>query len=247
MQPNELRSKLQGVIAFPITPFKKDLSLDLDGLRKNLRMLMRHPICAVIAAGGTGEIYSLSPFEHRAVVQTTVEEVGARVPVLAGVGCNMPIGRDCAAQAAEVGAAGLLIFPPYYPNADEEGMVAYYKSIADASPLGVLIYNRDWFNPGPSMVERIAQNVPKLIGWKDAQGDIRRYQMIRQRVGDRLHWIGGSGDDMVPAYYAMGIRTYTSSIANVAPKLSIRLHELASAGHSDELTKVLNDIVIQLY
>ena len=71
--------------------------------------------------------------------------------------------------------------------------------------------------------------------------------MIRQRVGDRLHWIGGAGDDAVPAYYTMGIRMFTSSIANVAPRLSLRLHELASAGYSDELTKLMNDLVIPLY
>ena len=52
---------------------------------------------------------------------------------------------------------------------------------------------------------------------------------------------------MVPAYYSMGIRTYTSSIANVAPKLSLRLHELASVGHSAELTKLMDELVIPLY
>ena len=57
MQPNELRKKLHGVISFPVTPFKKDLSLDLDGLRKNLRSLLKHPICAVVAPAGTGEIH----------------------------------------------------------------------------------------------------------------------------------------------------------------------------------------------
>jgi 5-dehydro-4-deoxyglucarate dehydratase len=71
--------------------------------------------------------------------------------------------------------------------------------------------------------------------------------MIRQRIGDRLHWIGGAGDDMVPGYYSMGIRTYTSSIANVAPRLSLRLHELASAGHSEELTSLMKELVIPLY
>ena len=124
---------------------------------------------------------------------------------------------------------------------------SYYKSIADASPLGLLIYSRDWFNPPPALVEKLAKTIPNLIAWKDGQADIRRYQMIRQRVGDRLHWIGGAGDDAVPAYYSMGIRTYTSSIANVAPKLSIRLHELASAGHSDELTRLMNELVVPLY
>src|SRR5207302_2529451 len=86
-----------------------------------------------------------------------------------------------------------------------------------------------------------------LICWKDGQADLRRYQLIRQRVGDRLHWIGGAGDDMVPGYYSIGIRTYTSSIANVAPRLSLRLHELASAGKGEELSKLMNALVIPLY
>jgi 5-dehydro-4-deoxyglucarate dehydratase len=71
--------------------------------------------------------------------------------------------------------------------------------------------------------------------------------MIRDRLGDRLHWIGGAGDDMVPAYYSIGIRTYTSSIANIAPRLSLRLHELASAGQSEELTSLMQELVIPLY
>jgi len=237
---------LQGVISFPVTPFKTDLSLDLGGLRRNLRSLLKHPICAVVAPAGTGEIYSLSPAEHLAVVRSAVEEVNGRVPVLAGTGFNPPIAAELARQAAAVGANGILAFPPYYPSADDDGLVAYYCRIAEATKLGLLIYTRDWFHPGPALVERLAQ-IPNLIGWKDGQADLRRYQMIRQRVGDRLHWIGGAGDDMVPGYYSIGIRTYTSSIANVAPRLSLRLHELASAGNSEELTKLMNELVIPLY
>lgn len=246
MQPNELRSRLRGVISFPVTPLKADLSLDLDGLRLNLRSLLRHPVCAVVAPAGTGELYSLTTTEHLAVVKAAVEEVQGRVPVLAGAGFNPPIAVELASQAAAAGVSGILAFPPYYTSPDDEGVIAYYRSIAQATPLGMLIYSRDWFSPSPALVEKLAQ-IPNLIAWKDGQADIRRYQMIRQRVGERLHWIGGAGDDMVPGYYAMGIRTYTSSIANVAPRLSLRLHELASAGHSEELTRLMNDLVIPLY
>lgn len=247
MQPTALRQKLHGVISFPCTPFKNDLSLDLDGLRHNLRALLKHPVCAVVAPAGTGEIHSLSPVEHLAVLKTTLDEAQGRVPVLTGVGFNLPIAVEVAKQAAAAGASGILAFPPYYPNPDEDGIVAYYQAIADATPLGLLIYSRDWFNPSPALVERLAHAIPNLIAWKDGQADLRRYQMIRQRVGQRLHWIGGAGDDAVPAYYSIGIRTYTSSIANVAPKLSLRLHELASAGYSDELTTLMNDLIIPLY
>jgi len=246
MQPNELRHRLQGVISFPVTPFKKDLSLDLEGLRKNLCSLLQHPVCAIVAPAGTGELYSLSPSEHAAVVKTVVDEVNGRVPVLAGTGFNPPIASELAREAAKLKVSGILAFPPYYPSPDDDGVIAYYRGIADTTPLGMLIYTRDWFNPTPSLAEKLAQ-IPNLIGWKDGQADLRRYQMIGQRLGDRLHWIGGAGDDMVPGYYSIGIRTYTSSIANVAPRLSLKLHELASAGKSDELTKLMNDLVIPLY
>jgi len=246
MRPDELRQRLHGVIAFPVTPFKADLSLDLEGLRRNLRSLLNHSISAVVAPAGTGELYSLSPAEHLAIVKAVVEEAGGRVPVLAGAGFNGPIAAELARQAAAVGASGVLAFPPYYPNPDEDGLVAYYQGIAQATSLGMLIYTRDWFNPAPALAERLAQ-MPNLIGWKDGQADLRRFQLIRQRVGQRLHWIGGAGDDMVPGYYAMGIRTYTSSVANVAPRLSLRLHELASASKSEGLTGLMNDLVIPLY
>jgi 5-dehydro-4-deoxyglucarate dehydratase len=96
------------------------------------------------------------------------------------------------------------------------------------------------------MVERLT-SIPTQIGWKDGQGEIRHLQTIMNRVGDRLHWIGGAGDDMVAAYYSIGIRTFSSSIATVAPQLSLKLHELADAGNHEALTELLNESVIPLY
>src|SRR5580692_5450609 len=124
MQPNELRKKLHGVISFPCTPFTKDLSLDLDGLRKNLRALLKHPISAIVAPAGTGEIHGLSPAEHLAVVKTTIDEVQGKVPVLTGTGFNPPLAAELAKQAAAAGVDGILAFPPYYPSQDDEGIVA---------------------------------------------------------------------------------------------------------------------------
>ena len=243
----ELRNKFKGVVAFPITPFKTDLSLDLDGLRRNLAALMKHEVCAVVAAGGTGEFYSLTPAEHRQVVQTTVEVVDRRAPVIAGVGFSQQMAIELADQSVKAGADAILAFPPYYPQADDEGMLSYYIAIGEATKLGLLIYSRDWANFSPGLVERLATKIPTLVAWKDGQGDIRRYQMIINRVGDRLHWIGGAGDDLVPGYYSIGIRTYTSSIATVAPKLSLQLHETASGGHAEELSRLMSKYVVPLY
>jgi 5-dehydro-4-deoxyglucarate dehydratase len=69
----ERRVKLRGVIAFPVTPFNPNLSLDVASLRHNIQRLLRHPIAAIVAAGGAGEMYSLTPCENMAVVRTIVE------------------------------------------------------------------------------------------------------------------------------------------------------------------------------
>ena len=246
MELSNLQNRLSGVIAFPITPFKKDLSLDLEGLKQNLRELLKHSICAIVAAGGTGEMYSLTPEEHKQVITTTVDAVGGRVPVIAGVGFGQQLAIQLAQAAEESGADGILAFPPYYPQADDDGMFEYYKAIGHATQLGMLIYSRDWANFSPAMVERLT-SISTLVAWKDGQGDIRRLQAIMNRVGDRLHWIGGAGDDMVPAYYSLGIRTYTSSIATVAPRLSVKLHELAAGRHEVELQKLMHRCVVPLY
>jgi 5-dehydro-4-deoxyglucarate dehydratase len=247
MTPDALRKLLHGVIAFPVTPFRSDFSLDAAGLRENIKFILKHPVCAVVAPGGTGEIYSLTPAEHLEVVKIAVEETAGKVPVIAGAGFNPPIAAGLAKQAEAAGASGILAFPPYYPHAEMDGMVDYYKSIGDATSLGLLIYSRDWFHPDPKTVEKIAAAVPNLIAWKDGQGDIRRLQAIMNRLGNRLHWVGGAGDDMVGAYYSLGIRTYTSSISNTTPALSHELHVAASNGDTARLKQIMDDHVLPLY
>ena len=247
MDQKTFRGKMGGVIAFPVTPFKADLSLDIPGLRKNLKELVKHKLCAIVAAGGTGELYSLTPAEHLEVVKATVEEVRGVCPVIAGVGYNRQIGIELAQASAKAGVDAILSLPPYYPNADDEALLEYYAAIGKSTSLGFLVYSRDWVNPTAAWVEKLASAVPNLVAWKDGQGDTRRYQQIMQRLGDRLYWIGGVGDDNVPAYYSIGIRTYTSSIATVSPKLSIELHEVASRGDAKELKKLMDGFVTPLY
>jgi len=246
MHPNTLCNKLPGVIAFPVTPFKEDLSLDLPGLHENLNKLLEYPVSALVAAGGTGEMYSLTPAEYLRVIELTALAVEDRVPVIAGVGFGQRLGIEMAQAAEKAGADGILVFPPYYPQADDEGLFEYYRSIGNATRLGMILYSRDWTRFTPVMVERLTA-IPNLVAWKDGQGDIRQLQAIMNRVGERLHWIGGAGDDLVGAYYSTGIRTFTSSIATVAPALSLKLHELAAAEDSEALTELLETCVIPLY
>src|SRR5277367_1360969 len=122
----------KGVFGFPITPFRKDLSLDLDGLARNVEEMARFPFCAMVAAGGTGELYSMTPEEVGEVVRVTVQASGG-LPVVAGTGFNTLLGADIARRAEKAGAQCLLVLPPYYSNAPEDGLFEFYRSIGAAT------------------------------------------------------------------------------------------------------------------
>ena len=247
MTANDLRRRLRGVLGFPVTPFRPDLSLDLDALASNVDRMSRHPFCALVAAGGTGEMYSLTTAELVDVVRVTVEAAAGRMPVVAGVGLNAAIGAEMARGAGKAGADCLLILPPYYSHAPEHGLFDYYQAIVQSSGLPVMIYSRDWAVFSPQMVARLAERLPSLLAWKDGQGDMRKYQRIMSYVGDRLAWLGGIGDDCVPAYFAIGVQAYTSSISNIAPELSLQLAEAGLVRDFVRLDRLMRRYVHPLY
>jgi 5-dehydro-4-deoxyglucarate dehydratase len=238
---------LTGVFGFPVTPFKQDLSLDLDGLARNVDEMAAYPFCAMVAAGGTGELYSMSAEEVELVVRVSVEATKGRMPIVAGTGYNTAIGVDIAKRAEKAGADCLLVLPPYYSNAPQEGLFAYYEAIGAATGLPLMIYSRDWANLSPDQVALLADRIPSLVAWKDGQGNGMRYQRIMQKVGDRLAWLGGLGDDCVPTYFAAGVQAYTSSISNIAPLVSLALAEAGMARDFVKLTELMNKYVHPLY
>jgi 5-dehydro-4-deoxyglucarate dehydratase len=247
MTAKDVRSRFKGVFGFPITPFRKDLSLDLDALARNVADMVQHPFCALVAAGGTGELYSMTAEEIVEVVRVTVQAAGGRMPVVAGTGYNAAIGADIARKVEKAGAECLLALPPYYINAPESGLFDYYESIGRASGLPLFVYSRDWAVFTPQMVARLAERVPTLAGWKDGQGIVRKYQRIMNEVGDRLAWFGGLGDDCVPEYFAIGVQAYTSSISNIAPTVSLALAQAGMARDFPKLNALMAKYVHPLY
>jgi 5-dehydro-4-deoxyglucarate dehydratase len=247
MTAPEFCKQLKGVFGFPVTPFRRDLSLDLEGLARNVDEMARHPFCALVAAGGTGEVYSMSPAEIEDVVRVTVEAAAGRMPVVAGTGFNVPLGTDIARRVERAGADCVLALPPYYNSSPEQGLFAFYEEIGKATGLPLMVYSRDWAVFTPQQVSRLADRVPTLGAWKDGQGDARKYQRIMQFNGDRLAWYGGLGDDCVPAYFAIGVQAYTSSISNIAPNVSLALAKAGVARDFDRLDTLMAKYVHPLY
>lgn len=218
---------LRGVFGFPVTPFRRDLSVDPDALARNVDRMAAHPFCALVAAGGMGEIFSLTPKEIEQVVRVTVEAVRGRMPVLAGTAFNAAIATDLARRAEAAGADGILALPPAYAGAPELGLAAYYEAIGHATGLPLILYSREWAVFTPEQAARLCDRIPTLGGWKDGQSDLRPLHRLMLSLGERLAWYGGAGDDYISEYRSLGVQGYTSSISNLAPKLSLALWESA--------------------
>jgi 5-dehydro-4-deoxyglucarate dehydratase len=243
---------LRGPLAFPITPYAPDGSVDLDGVRRNAAWLPEYGIAAVVSPSGTGEIFALDADECAAVTAATVEAIGGRIPVVASVGFNARTGADLAWRAEAAGADAVLVMPPYYATPDPQGLVEYYCQVAAATSLGVLPYARDAAVFTPDLVVDLARRVPNLIAFKDGRGDVRLFQRLREHVveqlgAERLVWLAGVGDDLVATYFAAGAEGFTSSLACFWPEASAQLFHLAASGDFDGLRQYQERVVRPLY
>lgn len=241
-----LRSHLRGVTAFPITPMTSNQDIDLDSLQRNIDWMITRGIRTLVAAGGTGELYSLTVDEVSAIHCAAIEAAAGRAAVICGVGGKMREAAALARQAESAGATGILILPAAYGPAADDGMLAYYAGIAKAVGIGVLPYARDWAVFSPDLVARLAE-VPNVVAYKDGSADLRLWARIKARVGDRLVWVGGVGDDMVHTYFAAGAEGFTSSVANFMPEVSLALYDSASKGRMSETRAIFDENVADFY
>lgn len=251
-EPAALKPMLRGVLAFPITPYSPDGSVDVDAVRANAGWLVGSGMNAIVAPSGTGELYSLTPDESAAVVEATVEAALGRVPVVAGVGIGPRVAAESARRAERAGADAILVLPPYYAHPDPDALIDYYRHVADATTLGVAIYARDSAAFAPAQLERLAVEVPHLIAFKDGRGDVRLFQRLREHVSarlgsDRLAWLCGAGDDMVGPYFAAGAEGFTSSLACFWPEASLELLRLARGGDLAALARYHERVVRPIY
>ncbi|MEA2526780.1 MAG: 5-dehydro-4-deoxyglucarate dehydratase [Thermomicrobiales bacterium] len=238
MRPQELKSRLRGVIAFTPTPFTPDDRPDLDGLARQVDYLCTSGAHVVVVCGGVGEYFSLTEDEYRECIRVGVEAGGRRVPILAGIGHSTKIARGLAEYAASVGADGLMINPLYFVEPSEQGRFNHYADLARAAGLGMMIFSTNGSVYSPAMVERLAA-IDEVIALKDEYGDLRLFIETRERLGDRLAWINGMAETLAAPYFAAGADAFTSGIVNFAPKLSLAVWEAGANGRWDELHELV--------
>lgn len=214
-----------------ITPFK-DGALDLNALKKLVEWHIAEGSHGLVPVGTTGESPTVSHEEHMTVVSEVVKAAAGRIKVIAGAGSNSTAeGVDLIKHAEATGADGALVVTPYYNKPTQRGMVAHFAAMHDACALPIIIYNI----PGRSVVDMMPDTMaelaklPRIVGVKDATGDLAR--VAKQRMTCGAEFLQLSGEDATAVgFNAMGGVGCISVTANVAPKLCAQMQEACLAG-----------------
>ncbi|MFC7343512.1 5-dehydro-4-deoxyglucarate dehydratase [Saccharopolyspora griseoalba] len=244
--PPEVAERLAGgLLSFPVTHFRDDLSFDEPAYRDNLGWLGQFGAAGLFAAGGTGEFFSLTTAEVEQVVTAAVQEV-RDVPVIAPAGCGTSTAVELARSAERSGADALLLLPPYLTAATQEGLRAHVRAVCEATDLGVIVYSRANAVYSDETVARLAEDCPNLIGFKDGVGDIERMTRIYARVGDRLTYVGGlpTAETFALPYLEMGVTTYSSAMYNFVPEFALRFYDAVRRRDRAAVYRYLNDFVL---
>src|SRR5579864_2224014 len=180
----------RGVFPAITTPFKPDLSIDLDFLRRHVGWLIEQGCQGIVPLGSLGEGCTLSFDEKAAVLAACKEAAAGRVPVVAGVAALSTAGAlELARQAAAHGCEGLMVLPPYVYVGDWRETAAHFRAVIGATPLPCMLYN----NPiayrtdvSPGELAALCAVLPNLAAVKESSGDVRRVTAIRALLGERI-------------------------------------------------------------
>ncbi len=231
---------LQGGIYPPLpTFFDKQDELDLVILRRHIQRLAKTGLAGYVVMGTNGEAVHLTKEERAQVIETARTTAGEQVPILAGCGeqSTRATIANCQ-QAASSGADVALVLPPFYfkGRMDSRALVVHYHTVADYSPLPVVIYNMPASTGGLDLdaetIITLAEH-PNIIGVKDSAGNLVKLMQIYSKTPSHFRVFAGSAGYLLPAL-AVGAVGAVAALANVFPREVCRLQALFSAGKIEE-------------
>ncbi len=210
---------MRGAMTALVTPFGDDGKPDLASYAELCRWQVEQGIHGLVPCGTTGEGATLSDDEHRAVVETMVQAVGGRVPVVAGCGSNDTRRTvEGARRCAEVGATALLVVSPYYNKPNRSGMLAHYRAVAEATELPLVVYNvpgRTGQNLSAELTLELAE-IEGIVAVKEASADLDQIATILAGRPEGFSVLSGDDPLALPTM-SLGADGIISVVANEAP------------------------------
>lgn len=223
----------KGIIPAMPTPFDKNGEIWEDQLRKLVNYLLESGVHGLYPCGSIGECYSLSTEEIKRVTEIVIEEVGGKVPVLAGTGASgtkQAIERT--RNAGDIGADGAFIVPPYYVNTNQEGIKKHFHKIAESTDLPILYYHVPQFTHqdlSVDTIKRLDEEHENFVGIKDSSGDIRNVGSIVNETSDKFIFFQGIDPLLLPSLI-MGCDGGVSGTANIEPSYALEVYKKYEEG-----------------
>jgi 4-hydroxy-tetrahydrodipicolinate synthase len=231
-----------------ITPFKSG-EVDEKAFRKLVAWQLKEGSHGLVPVGTTGESPTLTPEEHKRVVEICIAEAKGKVPVIAGTGSNSTAEAiDYTEHAKQAGADAALVVVPYYNKPTQDGIYAHFKAIAEAVDIPIFVYNvpgRTVANISVETLARLARDFPNIVGTKDASADLTRPSRQRLASGEKFIQLSGE-DGTALGFNAHGGVGCISVTANVAPRLCAEFQEATLKGDYAKALK-LQDRLMPLH
>lgn len=241
-----------GSIVALITPFKSDGKIDYDAVARLIEFHIANQTDGLVVCGSTGEAATLTEEETWELIRFVRRQVNGRIPVIAGTGTNCTQKTiEKTKKAMEIGVDACLLVAPYYNKPTQEGLFLHYKTIADAVPMPLILYNI----PGRSVVDILPEtmlrlaDIPNIVALKESSASmeilIQRTTFYAEKLQGRLDIL--SGDDK-PALEAIknGAKGVISVVANVAPKQMHLICQYALQ-NNHAAAEEMNQILAPLY
>jgi 4-hydroxy-tetrahydrodipicolinate synthase len=236
---------LKGVFVPHITPFTKSGGLDIEALKKCVRFWLENGVSGLVPCGSNGEAPYLSRQERKKVIETVVNEVKGKIPVLAGTGSmgtreTIALTRD----AADVGADAALVVTPFYYRLSSEELCQHYRSVSEAVDLPIVVYTVPKFTGislEPAFIHRLAVENKSVIGIKDSSGNLGGITETIRLTGERFSVLAGTADIVLPTLSAGG-KGAVVAVANVFPAMCRQLYKAFTDGQYEKAAGLQNTV-----
>jgi 4-hydroxy-tetrahydrodipicolinate synthase len=223
-----------------VTPFRRDLSLDEETLRKLVQRQIAAGINFLVPCGTTGESPTLTRVEHLRVVEIVIEEARGKVPVLAGAGgYNTHEVIELARELERMGADGILSVTPYYNKPTQEGLFQHYQAIAGSIRLPIVVYSvqgRTGVNVEPATLARLAR-ISNIVAVKEASGNIGQMANVIHEVPPGFTVLSGDDAITIPLI-ALGGRGIVSVASNEIPAEMTQLAQACLRGDFEAARRI---------
>lgn len=217
-----------------VTPFRKQQeNVDFTKLEHLIESIITSGVDYIVALGTTSEAATMTESERAAVQEFIVETVAGRLPIMLGLGGNNTLNlTDTIAATNFDGISGILSVAPYYNKPNQRGLMQHYRSVSEASPVPVVIYNvpgRTGVNITAETTLALAAECPNIVGIKEASGNMAQVMEILRCRPEGFSVISGD-DSLTLPMLAMGADGVISVMANALPKEMSQMVKLALKG-----------------